>query len=157
MGELRLQMTKSSKLASELIAATGLCCLRCATVAGHSNHSRITVGVGISDRLRSGCRLWFRSQRAAERVVTELNSKHGMRRGSALVVEATPEEAAALLLASARLLGVSIMDDDQVDSIVANLTKRIEIAIAGMGREGTLQRLRQVAESDLTGLLQRQV
>lgn len=148
-------MTKSSKLASELIAATGLCCLRISVLAGHPRYSKVAIG-GIADRDSKGRRIWFMSTKAAERVVAELYRTHGMRRAGALVVDAVPDEADRMLRASARLIGVAMLDDEQVDSKLAILTKRTEAAIKGMGRQGTLKRLRPATEhDDMTRLLAR--
>lgn len=85
-------LTKSSKLASELIAATGLVCLRVSVLAGHPGHSRVAIG-GIADRHGSGNRIWLQSTNSAERIVSELFRKHGMRRGGDMVIEAVPDEA----------------------------------------------------------------
>jgi hypothetical protein len=40
--------------------------------------------------------------------------------------------------------------------MMASLTKRVEDAVKGMGRQGTIKRLRRVTDADLTGLLARQ-
>ncbi len=147
-------MSKSKKLASELIAATGLRCLRASGLAGHPGFTKVVVG-GIADRDSKCTRVWLHSTKAAERVIAELHRTHGMRRGGGLVVEAVPDEADRLLRNSARLLGIAMFDDELIDSLMMSLTKRIEAAIAGMGRQGTLKRLRGVTERDLTGLLAR--
>src|ERR1700676_1861551 len=98
-------MSKSSKLASELIAATGLCCLRTGVLAGHPHHSRVTIG-GIADRDLSGNRIWLQSPNSAERIISELFRTHGTRRGGTIVIEAAPHDADRLLRASAQLLGI---------------------------------------------------
>jgi hypothetical protein len=149
-------LTKSSKLGSELIAATGLCCLRISVLAGHPHHCRVTIG-GIADRDLNGNRIWLQSTASAERVIAELFRTHGMRRGDALVIEAVPDEVDRLLRDSARLLGIGVIEDERIDSLMASLKKRIDAAIAGMGRQGTLKQLRRVTtDFDLTGLLTRQ-
>jgi hypothetical protein len=148
-------LTKSSKLASELIAATGLCCLRTSVLPGHPGHSRVSLG-GIADRGTTGKRIWLHSTKAAERVIAELHRTHGMRRGDGLVIEVATGDADQLLRASARLLGIATMDDDQIDSRLDLLTKRVDGAVKALGRKGTLARLRQVTDHDLTGLLARQ-
>lgn len=137
------------------MTAAGIVCLRFSVLAGHPHHSRVSIG-GIADRDLNGSRIWFQSQKAAERIVSELHRIHGMRRGGALVIEAAPDEVDRLLRASARLLGLAVFDDARIDSKMASLTKRIADAVDGMGRAGTLKRLRRVAEFDLTGLLARQ-
>lgn len=147
-------LTKSSKLASELIAATGLVCLRTAVLAGHPGHSRVTIG-GIADRDSKCHRIWFQSQKAAERVIAELHRTHGMRRGADMVIEAVPDDADRMLRASARLLGIAVMDDEQIDILTARLAQRAESAIKALG-QGTFKRLRRVTDADLTGLLARQ-
>jgi hypothetical protein len=148
-------MSKSSKLASEIMTATGLVCLRTSTLAGHPGHSRVTVG-GIADRDANGHRIWFRSQKAADRVVVELHHTQGMRRAGALVIEAIPDEVDRLLRHSARLLGIEFLEADRIDALMTSITKRAEAAIAAMGRQGTLKQLRRVTERDLSGLLDRQ-
>ena len=147
-------MTKSSILASELLAATGLVCLRISVLAGHPGHSRATIG-GITDRGIKGKRIWFKSTKAAERVISELHRTHGMRRGDGLVIEAVPDEADRLLRASARLIGVAVLDDMQVDAKVDILTKRVDGAVKVLGRKGTMKRLLGALDHDLTGLLAR--
>jgi hypothetical protein len=148
-------VAKSSKLASELIAATGLCCLRTGVLAGHQHHSRVTTG-GIADRDLNGSRIWLQSPKSAERIVSELFRKHGMRRDGTLVIEAVPDEVDRLLRDSARLLGIGVLEDAQIDALMTSLSKRTGAAIAGMGLQGTLKRLQRITEFDLTGLLARQ-
>jgi hypothetical protein len=148
-------VSKSSKLASELMAATGLCCLRTSVLPGHPGHSRAAIG-GIADRGTAGNRIWFHSAKSAERVIAELHRTHGMRRGGKLVIEAVPDDVDSLLRASARLLGIAVIEDHQIDALAASLTKRIADATKGIGRQATLQRLRPVIGADLTGLLARQ-
>jgi hypothetical protein len=71
-------MSKSSKLASELMSATGIVCLRVSVLAGHPHHSRMTIG-GIADRDLNGNRIWLQSPNSAERIVSELFRTHGPR------------------------------------------------------------------------------
>lgn len=153
--DVRAPLAKASKLASEIVAATGLCCLRASVLAGHAGFSRAMLG-GIADRDSKGCRIWLPSTKAAERVIAETFRTHGTRRGATLVIEAAPDEADRLLRDSARLLGIAVLDDERVNSLMTSLTKRIEAAIKTMGRAGTLKQLRRVTEHDLTGLLARQ-
>jgi hypothetical protein len=151
---LRPPLTKSLKLASEIMSATGLVCLRVSNLAGHSGFSRVTIG-GIADR-DSGTRIWLKSTKSAERVIAELFRKHGMRRGGTLVIEAVPGDVDRMLRDSASLLGIEILEEERIDLLMASLTKRIEAAIKAMGRKGTRKHLRSVTERDLTGLLARQ-
>jgi hypothetical protein len=151
-----IRLTKSSKLASELLAATGLVCLRTGALAGHPGHSRVTIG-GISDRDSKGLRIWFHSTKAAEKVIAELHRTHGMHRGSGVVIEAIPDETDRMLRASARLIGIAVMGDEFIDAKMASLIKRAEAAIKAMPRrQRALKRLRNVTDFDLTGLLARQ-
>jgi hypothetical protein len=147
--ELRAQLTKSSKLASELMTTLGLVCLRVSIVAGHPNHVRVSVG-GIADRNSSGHRIWFHSTRSAEKVIAEVFRTHGQRRaGGTLVIEAATEEVDKLLRGSARLIGISVLEDEQVDVTMASIAQRAETAIKAMGRQGTMKRLRTaVAQLD---------
>jgi hypothetical protein len=148
-------MSKSSKLASELMTAAGIVCLRVSVLAGHPGYSKVAIG-GIAGRDSKGNRIWLQSPNSAERIVSELFRAHGMRRGGTLVIEAIPDDVDRLLRDSARLLGIGVLEDDQIDALMTSLTKRAEAAIATMGRQGTLKRLRRITELDLTGLLARQ-
>jgi hypothetical protein len=156
VAELRPKLSKSTKLASELLTATGLVCLRVIVLAGHTGHSRITIG-GIADRDTTCKRLWFHSARAAERVIAELYRTHGLRRGADMVIDAVPDEADRLLRASARLIGVYVLDDESIDSMLESLSTRAAAAINKMPRrQRTIKALRPVLDLDLTGLLARQ-
>jgi hypothetical protein len=137
------------------MTAAGIVCLRVSNLAGHPGHSRVTIG-GIAERACKGSRIWLQSTKSAERVIAELHRTHGVRRGDTLVIEAIPDEVDRLLRDSASLLGIEILDCDQIDALMTSLAKRAEAAIAGMGRAGTLKQLRRVIEFDLTGLLARQ-
>jgi hypothetical protein len=66
--------------------------LRVSVLAGHPGHSRVAVG-GIADRDGKCHRIWFQSQKAAERVIAELHRTHGMRRGDTMVIEAATDDA----------------------------------------------------------------
>jgi len=147
-------LTKSSRLASSILTATGLVCLRTSTLPGHQHHSRVTIA-GIADRDLKGTRTWFQRLRYAERVIAELFKTHGMRRGATMVIEAVPDDVDRLLRASAQLLGIHVVEDRDIDTTLSNLTKLAEDAIKAMGREGTLKRLQGAAELDPAGLTAR--
>jgi hypothetical protein len=157
VAELRPKLTKATKLASELLIATGTSCLRIVTLAGHAGHCRVTSGT-IEDRDAKGTRLWFRSSRKANKVLAELHEIHGGRQSDdGVVIKATQDETDRMLRASAGLLGFGISDDEVIDALAASLTKRAGDAIKKMGRrKGTMQALRGVTGADLTGLLDRQ-
>jgi hypothetical protein len=76
--------------------------------------------------------------------------RHGQRRaGGTLVIEAATEEVDKLLRGSARLIGISVLEDEQVDVTMASIAQRAETAIKAMGRQGTMKRLRTaVAQLD---------
>src|ERR1700691_1826478 len=68
------RLTKSAKLASELLTKFGLVCLRAAPLAGHPDRSKLAIG-GIADRDRAGARIWFRNERDAKRVLDAFLSR----------------------------------------------------------------------------------
>jgi hypothetical protein len=149
-------VAKSSKLASEILAATGIVCLRIVTLPGHPRHSRVTIS-GIADRSIAGHRIWLRSHKAAERIIVELHRTHGMLRGGTMVIEAVPDEVDRLLRDSARLIGIAVIEDERIDAMMASLTKRAADQIQKLPRsQRTLKKLRGVVDHDLTGLLARQ-
>jgi hypothetical protein len=149
-------LTKSTTLASELLTATGVCCLRIVTLAGHPGHSRISLG-GIADRDAKGHRIWFSSTRSAERIIAETYRTHGQRRGDGLVIEAAADEAYRLVQHSARLILVAVMDDAEIDAKLDSLAKRAEAAIGKMPRrQRAMKHLRGVSsDNDLPGLMAR--
>ena len=145
-------VTKSSKIASEIIAATGLVCLRVATLPGHPGRSRVTIAT-VDDRNGDGARIWLASSRSAERIEAKVFLQHGTRRGGALVIEAAPDEVDGLLRASAQLLGIVILSEERVDAIVASLIARIDAAVAKVGRAATLKTMRAaIARADTAEL-----
>ena len=145
-------VTKSSKIASEIIAATGLVCLRVATLPGHPGRSRVTIAT-VDDRNGDGARIWLGSTRSAERIIAEVFRTHGARSGGALVIEAAPDEVDGLLRDSAQMLGIVILSEERVDAIVASLIARIDAAVAKVGRAATMQTMRSaVARVDTAEL-----
>jgi hypothetical protein len=135
------------RLATELLAATGVACVRVVAVPGREDFSRVVSG-GLELRKGPGKRIWLRARRQAERVMTDLFSgRRTSRRGHGLVIEASLAEVDCQIRASAALLGYTITEDERTDAQLAALAVRIEVVIADMQRKGLMKGLnREYAE-----------
>lgn len=149
-------LTKSSKLASSILTATGLVCLRTSTLPGHQHHSRVTVA-GIADRDSTGHRIWFLRLRDAERVLQAVLGRCLVSRKTkaGLTVKLPPDHVVDLVHAIAFSLGITPIHDADVATTLTSISARAQTAIKAMGREGTLKRLQGAAELDPAGLLAR--
>jgi hypothetical protein len=150
-------LAKSSKLASEIISAMGLVCLRAGPLAGHAGRSKVTIA-GIDDRKAVGERVWFRNAKEAEKVETAFLSRclESTRTKTGLTVNLPPGKVVDTVCTIAFSLGITPIRDVDVATTFDSVNRRVEAAIATMGRQGTLKRLRRITELDLTGLLARQ-
>jgi hypothetical protein len=134
------------------MSALGLCCLRASPLAGHLGRSKLAIG-GIADRESSGHRLWFRSQREAERVMQATLSRcfDSKKTMDGLTVKMPPDQVVDLLNTVARSLGIAAIKDCDVATTFDSVHRRIETAIAGIGRDATLKRMRAAIAARING------
>jgi hypothetical protein len=149
-------LTKSSKLASELMAATGLVCLRVSTLPGHPGFGRVAIG-GIADRDSKGERIWFRSRRDAERVLQATFSRCvvSKKTKAGITVALPPDQVADLVDNITFSLGIIRKSDRDVAATFDSVHRRIEGSIKSVGRAGTFETLRGVIEHPDLGMLTR--
>jgi hypothetical protein len=140
------------------MTATGLRCLRVSVLAGgHPGFSKLTIG-GIADRDTAGERVWFKSQRDAEKVLQATLSRcfEAKKTKSGITVKLPPDQVVDLVGTIAFSLGITRIKDCDVATTFDSIASRIETQIKALGREGTMKRLLGVLDFDLTGLLARQ-
>ena len=149
-------MSKSSRLASSILTAAGICCLRVSVLAGHPGHSKVAIG-GIADRDSTGQHIWFRSQREADRVFKATLSRcfDSKKTKAGLTVKLPPGHVVDLITSIAQSLGITPIHDADVATTFDTISRRAETAIASMGREATFKRLQGAADLDPVGLLAR--
>jgi hypothetical protein len=128
------------QFAFELISATGLACLRLSPLAGHADHTRITIG-HLAEHGASGVKVWLRSEKQATKVLGEIFNWHaGARHNNrGLTVRAETPEAERMIRARAALLGYALIEDAHIESTIAALTTRAGSAIRKMQRHGSLK------------------
>ena len=151
-------MTKSSKLASELMATLGIACLRASPLAGHPGFSKLAIG-GIADRDTAGERGWFKSQRDAEKVFQATLSRccDSKKTKTGLTVKLPPDQVLDLVSTIAFSLGITRIRDGDVATTFDSIKGRIDGAIEKMPRhQRAMKNLRGITDFDLTGLLARQ-
>ena len=137
--------TIPSRIASDLISATGITCIRTVTLPGHPGFTRIIVG-DFADGKAKGERMWFRSRTRADKILTEILvwNRRTRRSGAALIIETDTAEAIKLVRERVDLLGYRAMTDADLDACVADVTKRTETAMETMRRNGTMKRLNRL-------------
>jgi hypothetical protein len=138
-------MSKSSKLASELMAKLGIACLRASPLAGHPGFSKLAIG-GIADRNTTGELVWFKSQRDAEKVLQATLSRclDSKKTKAGITVKLSPDQVVDLVTTIAFSLGITRIKGGDVATTFDSISRRVETAIASMGRTATLKRMRAV-------------
>jgi len=128
----------------------GITCLRASALAGHPGRTKLAIG-GISDRNAAGERLWFRSQREADKVMQATLSRclDSKKTKAGITVKLAPDQVFNLVHTIALSLGITPIPDDRVATTFDSIVVRVETAIAQTGRIGTMKRLRSaVAQLD---------
>jgi hypothetical protein len=134
-------LAKSSKLASEIVTAAGIVCLRVSGLAGHPGYSRLAIG---GDCNAAGARLWFRSQREADKVMQAALARcfDSKKTNRGLTVKLPPDHVVDLVYTVTHSLGITAIRDEDVATALDSISRRVETAIARTGRIGTLKNLR---------------
>jgi hypothetical protein len=114
-----------------------------APLAGHPGRRKVTVG-GLSDLKAAGERVWFRNEREAKRVLDAFLSRcfESTKKETGLTVNLPFDNVVELVTIIARSLGITPIRDCDVTGTFDSIHRRVEVAIASMGRGATLKRMR---------------
>lgn len=123
-----------------MLTAAGISCLRIVPLAGHSGFTRLAIA-GIDDRNSKARRLWVNSSKHAEKIMREVFSDRRFQRSDegGFIAEADAVEVEGLVLASARLINITVENDAWVDRATSTIAIRIDDAIRHMQKTGRLK------------------
>jgi hypothetical protein len=155
---IRAQLTKALQITSQILENFGLGCIRVAPLRGHAGKVALTIA-DISARKSTGGRIWFRSQREADRVMAAMlgqcldtkKTKYGM------AAQMSVTDAIDQVRAISRSLGVTPIEDADLDVTFNMIAGRIEALIGKLPRRNrkrpfaldrTAHRLKRVIASE---------
>jgi hypothetical protein len=125
-------------LAGKFMVSLGVVCLHGEAVAGHT---RLTCRNFTGYRL-AGERVWFRSQREAERIQKELiaGCKYASVGKGHLLVRQAPVVTADIIRTAAQLVGIVAILEQDIATTLDSVTRRIDHQLIRMRKDGSMRR-----------------